>query len=365
MTGQRLPSVAVVIPCFNGERYIGETLGSVLAQDHVDLHVVVVDDGSTDASGAIVAGIARTEHRVQLVQQANSGVSEARNRGLGAVPVAARAVMFLDADDVLEPGALERLATALSAAPDAIAAVGPHTRIDEDGNRLRDATSGLGAHLIDDRGKVRWIDTLTELTWRNFLPGNAVFTPGQCLVRREAIRARPFDWRFTPAEDWELWLRLTYDGRMVTVPEPVLRYRDHSLGMSKRYALMRTKRRDILRSHRVAHPTHARLFDAAYWFVMYRSDRSLNLRWAREQLRRGEVAVGLRYLARAGKLCATELAARVAGRRAPWWQDGQERNAPPPLDGAWPPSLRATGSGQTDPRTDARPAHSRIDGGPS
>ena len=79
---RRLPTVGIVIPCFNGESYIEETLGSVLAQEHVALHVVVVDDGSTDGSAAKVAEFAKSHDRVQLVEQTNAGVAEARNRGL-------------------------------------------------------------------------------------------------------------------------------------------------------------------------------------------------------------------------------------------------------------------------------------------
>ena len=272
--------------------------------------------------------------------------------------------MFLDADDVVEPDTLERLSVALASAPDAVAAVGPHVRIDREGNLLGGPTAGYGAHVLDDRGKVRWADGVAELTWRNFLPGNAVFTPGQCLVRRAALPAEPFDRRFTPAEDWDLWLRLTYDGRMVTVPDPVLRYRDHPAGLSKRYQMMRARRRELLQAHRSACPDDIRpLMDAAYWFVMYRADRRLNLRWARDDLRRGEPATALRYLARAGKLCVTELVGRVVNRRTPWYHDVRQPTAErPPSHGASPPPPVVVLGEPIVTDSEASPVLGRIDG---
>src|ERR1700733_13155370 len=115
------------------EAYIGQAIRSVLAQTHRDLRVVVVDDGSTDATAAIVTAIA--DPRLTVVWQCNAGVAAARNRGMGAA--GGDALLFLDADDWLAPTALTTCSAALDAAPDAVAAVGGYARVDADrGDRV-------------------------------------------------------------------------------------------------------------------------------------------------------------------------------------------------------------------------------------
>lgn len=93
-----MPLVSIIIPCYNAERWIGETLRSVLAQTGADLQVIVVDDGSTDASAELVA---REFPDVELIRTVNGGQCRARNRGLEAAR--GEFIQFLDADDVLLP----------------------------------------------------------------------------------------------------------------------------------------------------------------------------------------------------------------------------------------------------------------------
>jgi glycosyltransferase involved in cell wall biosynthesis len=95
--------VSVLVPCFNAERYIGETLRSIFAQTWPNLEVIVVDDGSTDAS---VVEIGKFEGRVKLVSQENSGQSAALNRALAAA--SGDYIQYLDADDLLSAQKIER-----------------------------------------------------------------------------------------------------------------------------------------------------------------------------------------------------------------------------------------------------------------
>jgi glycosyltransferase involved in cell wall biosynthesis len=91
----------VVIPAFNAERFLGETIESIQAQDYEPVEIVVVDDGSTDGT----ARVARS-YGVRLVRQPNGGQAAARNAGIAAA--AGELVAFLDADDLWEPGKLRR-----------------------------------------------------------------------------------------------------------------------------------------------------------------------------------------------------------------------------------------------------------------
>jgi glycosyltransferase involved in cell wall biosynthesis len=95
------PAVSVIIPCYNAEAWIAQTLDSVLLATSQPAEVIVVDDGSTDQSSKIVEGYAG----VRLIRSQNRGVSTARNLGLQASEAAS--VVFLDADDLLEPGCLD------------------------------------------------------------------------------------------------------------------------------------------------------------------------------------------------------------------------------------------------------------------
>ena len=95
--------ISVVIPLYNKEASITQSLGSVLSQSYRDFEVVIVDDGSTDGSVAIVESM--SDPRIRLIKQENGGPSKARNTGVKNAR--GEWILFLDADDELLPGALE------------------------------------------------------------------------------------------------------------------------------------------------------------------------------------------------------------------------------------------------------------------
>lgn len=106
MTNEGAPLVSVILPVHNGERFIGDTLDAALQQTHPNLEVVVVDDGSSDGTRAVVEARAARDARIRLVVQPNRGVAAARNRAVAE----ARGdfIAPLDADDVWEPTKIER-----------------------------------------------------------------------------------------------------------------------------------------------------------------------------------------------------------------------------------------------------------------
>lgn len=105
--------VSVLLPCWNAERYVGEAIGSILAQEPAPAEVIAVDDGSTDGTAAILAGFVP---RVKLLRQSNSGLSAALNRA--AQDASGEAIAFLDADDLWLPGKLAVQVAALREDPD-------------------------------------------------------------------------------------------------------------------------------------------------------------------------------------------------------------------------------------------------------
>src|SRR4051794_12323832 len=125
-----LPTVSVVIPCFNQGRFLPDALESVLAQTFPAAEIVVVDDGSTDETAAA----ARRYPNVRCIRQRNRGLASARNTGL--MHTAGECVVFLDADVRLRPEAVEIGVRELQAHPECALVWGRCVRIDEHGRQL-------------------------------------------------------------------------------------------------------------------------------------------------------------------------------------------------------------------------------------
>ncbi|MDD6461232.1 MAG: glycosyltransferase [Bifidobacteriaceae bacterium] len=101
------PIVSVVVPVHNGERYLRACLTSIARQTYSFLDVIIIDDGSTDSSNKIATSFANSDSRFKVIREKNGGPSKARNRGLALAT--GRYLQFVDADDLLEPEAVENL----------------------------------------------------------------------------------------------------------------------------------------------------------------------------------------------------------------------------------------------------------------
>jgi glycosyltransferase involved in cell wall biosynthesis len=205
--------VTVVVPTHDRGGLLASTLRSVLAQRGVDLDVVVVDDGSTDGTRDLVAGIA--DDRLRLVRHDEPRrVSEARNSGVRAAT--GSWVAFCDDDDVWAP---DKLAEQLAAA-----------------RRLGRDWAYAGVVTVDDALRpVAAPPTPTpeqvvrELPRYNAVPGGG----SNVLVRRELLdRAGPFDPGLRNTEDWEMWLRLSRLGPPAVAGRRLVGYRVHAANAS-------------------------------------------------------------------------------------------------------------------------------------
>ena len=204
--------VSVVIPAKNVAAFIGETLSSALAQSEVG-EVIVVDDGSTDNTVAIVRAI--RDSRVRLMTNDSAGVSAARN--LGARYAGGEWLLFLDADDRLRSGAVAALMTAARGAPRAVLVYGDYNTIDSEGRQI--GRRGL----LKGRRKPSG-DVLTRLA-----AGNFIVNGGIALARAEAFRAvGGFDTSLRYCEDWHCWCSLAAIGEFEFAPQLLLDYRLHT-----------------------------------------------------------------------------------------------------------------------------------------
>jgi glycosyltransferase involved in cell wall biosynthesis len=207
-----IASVSVVIPAKNVAAYIGETIASALAQDEVT-EVIVVDDGSTDDTVAIVRAVA--DPRLHLMINDSAGVSSARN--LGARHASGDWLVFLDADDRLRPGAVAALLAAACRAPRVVLVYGDYNTIDSEGRQIG------RRELLKGRRKPSG-DVLARLT-----SGNFIVNGGIALIRAEAFRAvGGFDVSLRYCEDWHCWCRLAAIGEFAFAPQLLLDYRLHT-----------------------------------------------------------------------------------------------------------------------------------------
>ncbi|MGV7212426.1 glycosyltransferase [Bradyrhizobium sp. UFLA05-112] len=205
--------VSIVIPAKNAAAYIRETIDSALAQSADVGEVIVIDDGSSDETAAIVGSI--RDSRLHLVANELAGVSAARN--LGARAARGGWLLFLDADDRLRSGAVATLVAAAKAAPAAVVVYGDYDLIDSDGRPI--GRRGL----LKGRSKPSG-DVLARLARGNFIVNGGIM-----LVRTDAFwTAGGFDERLSLCEDWHCWCRLAAIGDFQFVPALLLDYRLHS-----------------------------------------------------------------------------------------------------------------------------------------
>jgi glycosyltransferase involved in cell wall biosynthesis len=197
----------------------------VLGQTHRDLRLIVVDDGSTDATARVVTGF--SDPRLTLIWQCNAGVAAARNRGMADAD--GDALLFLDADDWLAPSALADLSTTLDAAPEAVAAVGPYARMD---------TFQEPPHQPPARRHPAAPAPPRDLLAR-LVVQNQFANGGHVLIRRTAARrAGTFRPGVIYGEDWDYFVRLALQGPFAFVPTraPLLLVRSRADGAYRRLA---------------------------------------------------------------------------------------------------------------------------------
>lgn len=214
-----MPSVSVVIPAFNAEATLQETLNSLSAQTFGDFEAIVVNDGSTDATADLVERFG--DSRVRVITVENGGVSRARNRGI--TEAGGEFVAFLDADDLWEPEKLARQLSAFRETPTAGFCVTGAVRIDA-------ASRPLGLIPV-----VKSDDTCRTL----LLGAMAVGHLSSGIARRDLLgTVGGFDPRFSQCADWDLWLRMSASTPFLVIEDPLMLYRTSPGNMSSNVGLL-------------------------------------------------------------------------------------------------------------------------------
>jgi len=292
-----MPDISIVMPVYNGERYLVQAIESVVAQTVTDWALIVVDDGSVDGTAMLAERFAARDERIRVVRQPNLGVAMARNRGFGETDGASRYIMFLDQDDILAKDALHTLRTALESTPHAIGAHGVIECIDDQGQSCDLGPFMLGVAGQGDHGR-RGIVGTRPVAWPAGSPTTfavlvlhcVITTPGQLLIRRHALEAAgPFDAAMWPSDDWDIYLRLAQGGDFAFVDKATLKYRRHAGNVSRQNRLMRQAPLRVYRkllANRDLSFEQRRLTLSGYrWYR--RDTRRFLLRWAVETIARG------------------------------------------------------------------------------
>jgi glycosyltransferase involved in cell wall biosynthesis len=195
-----IPAVSVIIPTYNRRAMVREAITSVLAQRAADLELIVVDDGSTDGTGALLAEpakvkVERTDHR---------GPAAARNRGVEVAT--APLIAFLDSDDLWEPDKLHRQLAFMRRFPDCAISQTAEIWI-RDGRRVNP-----GLRHLKRAGDI-FLDSLRT----------CLISPSAVIMKTELFHARGgFDEALAAAEDYDFWLRILLDHEVGLLPEPLV-----------------------------------------------------------------------------------------------------------------------------------------------
>lgn len=208
-----MPTISAIIPVYNGEKTIQETIESVLNQTWFDLELIVINDGSQDSTLDIISSI--SDSRIKVFSYPNAGLAASRNRGISHA--SGEYIAFLDADDLWTPNKLESQWKALQENPQAAVAYSWTDCVDESGQFLR-----RGSYITVNG------DAYSNLLLIDFLENGS-----SALIRRQAIDAvGGFDESLTAAEDWDLWLKLASRYHFVAVASAQILYRVSTDSMS-------------------------------------------------------------------------------------------------------------------------------------
>lgn len=209
-----MSKISVIIPLYNKETTIGETLKSVLQQTFTDFEIIIVNDGSTDNSLSVVKNI--HDSRIRVIDKTNEGVSATRNRG--AKEARGEYLFFLDADDIIQPGSFAEFKRMLRLSPDCNVFMGSYIEKDYNGTIVKSCICKEGAiHNV-----------MRDLWSYKFYPrmGN-MFIHNAVIKETGLLRTD-----ITFYEDFEWLLRLFKTCKLFCSSKTILEYKRNEEGLS-------------------------------------------------------------------------------------------------------------------------------------
>jgi glycosyltransferase involved in cell wall biosynthesis len=268
-----LEACSIIVPAFNGQRFLAETLEHICKQTFRAWELIVVDDGSSDGTSEIGSHYSALDSRVRMIRQPNAGLSRARNFGFRSSNPAYDYVLFIDADDLLVSDALEHLIGALRHKVESPACHGAAAYIDERSNAMRDIFPARRRRptIHSIHNAPRDLAEVEPTMLGTLLIGNCITSAGQVLIRRRTLSSvGGFDPLISAVADWDMWYRIAQKcGPILYVPSVVLRYRIHAGSMSAKYSLMKSQTAKFLlkrRRHAIGQ-NEVRMLDAGQRYL--------------------------------------------------------------------------------------------------
>lgn len=213
------PLVSIIIPCYNAEKFIAQTIQSVLNQTYRPIELLVVNDGSTDNSLSVIKSFDSSE--LIIIDKQNSGVSDSRNIGISNAK--GEYISFLDADDLWDADNLEMKVNYLEQNLSHVLVYSSVTEFNsENGNK--NFVHGSDYHATE--------------SLIHFKP--LIHCPAAALIRKKSIEnSGTFDTALSTSADWEMWLRLSLEGPFGYLSTSLVKYRIHANQMHRNVPLFR------------------------------------------------------------------------------------------------------------------------------
>lgn len=209
-----LPQVSVIMSVYNGQKFLREAIESILGQSFKDFEFIIINDGSTDDTKAIIQSY--KDKRIKLFNQKNHGLVFSLNKAIGLAK--AELIARQDDDDISEPDRLKQEVQFMNDNPDHVLVGGAFEVIDENGKFIM-----FESNLTDD------IDIRRMMVIRN------PFAHGSTMFRAKAIRkAGGYHNDCGPTEDFELWSRLAKEGKVANLPQLLYKWRVNLSGISQK-----------------------------------------------------------------------------------------------------------------------------------
>jgi|GEM_PF-1149730 len=230
--------ISVVIPLFNGKTFIERTLQSVLEQTFNDFEIVIVNDGSTDEGDIVAENFLKATNfsNYKMIHSVNKGHAFAAN--LGAQKATGEFLAFLDADDCFEKEKLKKMYLEINQNPQLDVIFSRFRFIDLNDNLL----SRQNLNQVFSSEKF-WIQLIEK--------GNLVYgsNSGVLVRRSKFLKQNGYDESLIACEDWDLWIRLAFDGEFGFINEDLTRIRVHSNNQSKNKTLMLKYQLQVVEKH--------------------------------------------------------------------------------------------------------------------
>jgi hypothetical protein len=222
------PTVSVIMPVYNAERYVAQAIESILAQTFTDFEFIIIDDGSTDSSLKILQKYAAKDTRIKLISRENKGFVPTLNEMLSQAK--GEFIARMDADDIAMPERFAHQVEFLQRQPQVVCLGGSQEWIDEADNLL--AVCEAAEHN----------DYIQQLA----LAGHTPINHPSAMIRRTAILAvGGYEQQLEPSEDLDLWLKLGEIGELANLKEVVVKYRLHSQSVSEAKQSLQNKMKKI------------------------------------------------------------------------------------------------------------------------